>query len=384
MSKKFKKLVRQLAEKTNVSHQGAVNLLRRNSPRSLKPLDWVQTQDGTTGIISTVSNRIIVLTPATPISTSDGMVFRCSEEEPLQRFDLDEVKPYRLPQGERKARFVEELFDLVTETNIADHAGGTMSGDLFIFEKGNCSAYLVGEGGNTILAVVRPHRVMVPLWESQADVLFDGVVIGQNAVQIQKVLRSRMVALLAAGISEKTLDISNPTWFVDIAGDGQILSKPNELDKPYACGIKSAGLQIKSLGRYGLMALSRDFSIIQGPPIVVPPYVPPERTQHSNALELFGDILGIVLKEPGQFHVRSTDKPDERLLGFTVYPKEGSGKNELHLISLTTFKEDASIPPHLRKALMTQANRHQLAACLEMGINVMDAKKLNSVPLMYW
>lgn len=384
MSKKFKRLIHQTMARTGVSHQGAVNILRRGV---LKPLDAVQTADGKAGLVSAVlDGGDVVITAAQPVATPDGVVFDTRDAPNPVRFSRRDIGPYRYKSGERKARFVEELFDHVTEFEVQKFGGVVLESmfgpPAFIFEKDpERTALIVGEEGNGVLCVKQTRRVIAPLWHCQADLLIEGQAFGQDAVLITRILRERMVALLAAGLLGGDYGIvPSPTWFIDPTGDGQILSRLPNFDKPYVCGSGSAGIHLQSPAHYhGLMSINRSFGFTEGNksvPREEPVPRPVERIYHTSVTHLLVAIQSFARNK--RVEVMLADQPKESLLGFAVHHDE---VEYLHLVPIAQAKK---LPPSgLQKMVITLDGRRQIARWLQMGVDVLNPTELATAPLTF-
>ncbi len=291
MSNKFKKLVRSVSESSGVSHAGAVNLLRRGSRTPLRPLDPVLIREDAkplfgehthcAGIVSAVlPDGTVCVTPAWPRVTLGGLSF--FKHEKIARYRADDVSLYRLKKGERFARFVESVFDEVPYDRDAAY---TSDETPWIFTKPDGGeAFVIGENNESIIAVSRPKRVVIPLWECSADLVEDGVVVGQDAVKTILAVRDRMVAMMACTIYP--LDLSNLpadglipdrvpedcSWIVDVdrtvSTDVGMILDPSEarrfsvLNGRYACGKKKVGRHVVASGSRGILLLRSDVTVV--------------------------------------------------------------------------------------------------------------------------
>ncbi len=309
MSRKFKKLVRSVSEKAGVSHAGAVNLLRRGNSASLKALDPVLVRSGAkplfgkhtheAGIVSAVfPDGDVIITPAEPRNTRGGVSF--SRHEDVVRYKAEDVRPYRLKKGERFARFVEDVFDLVLVVD--DSCWGLSNSRCSqpqlldrqqillktIVEKGpDKTAYVIGEEGESITAVMKPMRVIIPLWRVASDLIQDGEIVGQDAVRNLWAVRDRMLALIdcssfdhdllspgsAGGPRGRQINLSSPPdgteWYVlniddDLSKDRGMLTSapPSRPAFRYACGKGKVGRHVSGPAFAGLYLCEGEVSVV--------------------------------------------------------------------------------------------------------------------------
>lgn len=310
MSRKFKKLVRSVSEKSGVSHAGAVNLLRRGNPAPLKALDPVLIRSGAkalagkhtheAGVVSAVlDDGDVMVTPAEPRRTQGGLSF-WRHEEPA-RYSAADVRHFPLKKGERFARFVEDVFDvrlcfsqsseepvLYGRDRPGMYENGTPLHHVIVNKPVGKTAYVIGEEGENVIAVMGPHCVFIPLWETSADFVDgDGMLLGFDAVKIRRAVRDRMLALivcsnivhdpLMAGSDggprgEPTLLSSSPEgteWYVtglddDLSSDcGMLLDAPPRYSlSRYGCGKGKVGRHVSGPTFAGLYLLEGQVSMV--------------------------------------------------------------------------------------------------------------------------
>ncbi len=372
MPKKFKRLVHQTMARTGVSHQGAVNILRKGA---FLPLSAVQTAEGMAAIVSAVlPDGNVVLTPAKPVRTPDGVWLEPEEGAFLYR--PQEVRPYRLAKDERWARFVEDLFELVTERSVSQQDGTVLAGrdqtTAFIFNKDPDEAALILDEGDSVSSVSRPRRIVVSLQPFGADLTVDGNVVGQDAVKIRRSLRERMLAVIEASQFGGHGIVDSPEWYLDPTGNGQLLSRPPDSLKPYACGRGPIGLHPQSDTLHGLLVWARKVGFTRNAdePLTEPHIKPPiERVLHGTVLKQLAAVQAQAVHRP---LIYSADEPKESQLGFLV---SQYGKPEV--LHLAPVKKAHELPPgRLLTMMMTSGGRKQIAVLLEMGINVLSDRDI--------
>lgn len=137
---KRKKLIRTIAEKTGVTHAGAANLLDKGKPKfARKPFK----------VESLYANDHISEPPRS--TTIEGGFVRKDDTFPLYAKDPDEY------------------------------------------------AFIIGEEGENILAILKPRNVIIPLVVYRAEFMnAEGKVLGINQPGIDAAIRDRMLALLDA------------------------------------------------------------------------------------------------------------------------------------------------------------------------------------------
>jgi hypothetical protein len=296
MSRKFKKLVRSVSESSGVSHAGAVNLLRRGSSASLRPLDPVLIRSGAepvfgehtheAGLVSAVlQDGSVVVTPACPRMTLGGVSFY--KHEKIARYRAEDVRPYRLKKGERFARFVESVFDEVPYDPATAYAHDDIP---WLFKKpAGVPAFVIGEDGDSILMVSRglvsipddgksSNKVAIPMWVCEADLVHDGVIVGTDAVKTMRAVRERMVALIDSASFD---DVGLPPyeipedcgWVIDniddtmgrdlgLVMDPSVVRKCGFLRGRYACGTGKIGRYLMVAESRGVLLLRSDVTVV--------------------------------------------------------------------------------------------------------------------------
>jgi len=309
MSRKFKKLVRSVSEKSGVSHAGAVNLLRRGNPAPVRALDPVLIRSGAkalagkhtheAGVVSAVlDDGDVMVTPAEPRSTQGGISF-WRHEEPA-RYSAADVRHFPLKKGERFARFVEDVFDvrlcfsqssdepvLYGHNRPAMYENGTPLHYVIMDKPVGKTSYVIGEEGESILAIAKPRRVIIPLWKTSADFLDNDRIVGFDAVKIRRAVRDRMLALIDAsnfvhdllaagpdcGPRGEPVHLSSPPdgaeWYVADLDDhlspdcGMLLDAP-PLHSPfrYGCGRGKIGRWVSGPTFSGLYLCEGETSVV--------------------------------------------------------------------------------------------------------------------------
>lgn len=182
-----------------------------------------------------------------------------------------------MKKGERFAKFVESLFPEVSYSREEKYADADIP---WLFEKSlEDTAYIVGEEAESILAVMKPRRVAIPLWEVRSDLVIDDEVVGQDALRNLFAIRDRMLALMDctqfSRSSEERRHLSSPPdgveWYVADVDDslsrdqGMVLDRPPLLWGRYVCGKGKIGRHVVTSSSRGLLLLESDVSIVIPP-----------------------------------------------------------------------------------------------------------------------
>jgi hypothetical protein len=303
MSNKFKKLVRSVSESSGVSHAGAVNLLRRGSGTVLRPLDPVLIRDGAkplfgehthaAGLVSAVlPDGTVCVTPAWPRMTLGGLSFY--RHEKVARYAAADVRPYRLKKGERFARFVESVFACVPFDPSASYS---VAETPWVFPRPDgVPAYILAEDGESLVMVSRgavsippdpsgsmAKKVFVPMWRPDADLVMDGVIVGQDAVKVARLVRERMVALIDTASYDHGLGLpavlrdgvpDGCEWVIDdiddtmsrdigLVLDPVLLRKSGSYRGRFACGSGTIGRHVVGPGTHGLLLLRSEVELFR-------------------------------------------------------------------------------------------------------------------------
>lgn len=304
MSDKFKKLVRSVSASSGVSHAGAVNLLRRGSqPAVVGPLDPVLIRSGAkplsgehtheAGLVSAVlPDGTVCVTPAWPRMTLGGLSFY--KHEKVARYAAADVRPYRLKKGERFARFVESVFARVPFDPSVPYS---VTETPWVFPRPDgVPAYILAEDGESLVMVSRGpvsfppdpsgsmvKKVFVPMWLPDADLVMDGMVLGQDAVRVARLLRERMVALMDTASYDHDLGVpavlrdgvpDGCEWVINdvddtmsrdlgLVLDPALLRRVGSYRGRFAYGSGMVGRHVVGLGTHGLLLLRSEVGLFR-------------------------------------------------------------------------------------------------------------------------
>jgi hypothetical protein len=149
------------------------------------------------------------------------------------------------------------------------------------------TAYVIGEEGENVIAVMRPRMVVIPLWELRADLLEGDTLVGWDAVKMIWAVRDRMLALIDSsnflhdlngggegkGPVGSQLNLAGPPegteWYVNDIDDAHSRDRGIVYDSPpprslfrYACGRGKVGRWVSGPTFSGLCLFEGETSVV--------------------------------------------------------------------------------------------------------------------------